>query len=557
MGVLQATRNRFTGRKGRELREYLTAYAFIFPAIFLILVFGIFPVFFALYVSVHRWQLVRGDFRGLQNYLAAVDNLTYVGLFVLALLAFWWGFTNLRKFIAEARERGEPGIWLPAVPALVHTAALAAFFRWAYFQLPEFLDIAPKLRGLERTRELYVTLLREAFFAETVYPYWQTFSKVFLVGLVFGIAVLYLWRSRDNAQIQLRFTWIWLAFALGAALLYTTFNAIGDAYAVALETGEDPGIWPQLIMIGSGVLCLYASWRIWRTAEKQSSTMAFAFRIFASITLALGAVLLIIEIPTIIASGDPDLWEGLKVTFFFSAGTVPVQLTIALFLAVLLFQKLKGSEFFRILFFIPYITPAVASAAVFKQIFSNRASAPANVFLTSLGFESQVWLREPDGIFEILGNLMNVTVPAWAAGPSLALSVIILQSVWTYVGYNTVIYLAGLGNIPGELTEAAEIDGASKWNVFRYITFPLLSPTTYFLSLLGVIGTFKGFNTIWVMRDGAALGTTDPFSVVIFIEFFTKTRYGYASALSFVLFAIILSLTFINNKVQGARVFYG
>jgi ABC-type sugar transport system permease subunit len=75
--------------------------------------------------------------------------------------------------------------------------------------------------------------------------------------------------------------------------------------------------------------------------------------------------------------------------------------------------------------------------------------------------------------------------------------------------------------------------------------------------LLGVIGTFKAFNTIWVMRDGAALGTTDPFSVVIFIEFFTKTRYGYASALSFVLFAIILCLTFINNKVQGSRVFYG
>ncbi len=559
MGVLQATRDRFTGRKRRQLRENLTAYAFIFPAMFLIFVFGIFPVFFALYVSVHQWRLIQEDFLGLENYLDAVGSLAYVGLFVLALAALWLGAAGLRKFINERRERegGEPKAWLTAVPAAFHAAAILAFFRWAFFQLPEFLGIARELRGAERTRELYVTLLTNAFLAETVYPHWQSLAQITLIGFVLAIVVLVLWRSPDNAPFQLRLTWIWLAFALGAGLLFVTFNAIGDAYAVALETGEDPGIWPQLIMIGSGVLLLYASYRVWRSAETQASNLAFAFRLFAGISLALGAVLLIIEIPTIVASGDPDLWEGLKVTFFFSAGTVPVQLTIALFLAVLLFQKLKGSQLFRILFFIPYITPAVASAAVFKQIFSNRASAPANVFMTWLGQEPQLWLREPDGIFEILGNYFHFQIPAWAAGPSLALSVIILQSVWSYVGYNTVIYLAGLGSIPGELTEAAEIDGASKWNVFRFITFPLLSPTTYFLSLLGVIGTFKAFNTIWVMRDGAALGTTDPFSVVIFIEFFTKTRYGYASALSFVLFAIILSLTFVNNKVQGRRVFYG
>ena len=157
----------------------------------------------------------------------------------------------------------------------------------------------------------------------------------------------------------------------------------------------------------------------------------------------------------------------------------------------------------------------------------------------------------------VIGQNLGFEVPAWAGGPSLALSVIIVHSIWTFVGYNTVIYLAGLGNISTELMEAAEIDGANKWRVFRHITFPLLSPTTYFLSLIAVIGTFKAFNTIWILRDGAALGTTDPFSVVIFVEFFTKTRYGYAAALAFVLFAIILSLTVVNNKIQGSRVFYG
>ena len=135
--------------------------------------------------------------------------------------------------------------------------------------------------------------------------------------------------------------------------------------------------------------------------------------------------------------------------------------------------------------------------------------------------------------------------------------VIITLSVWTFVGYNTVIYLAGLGTIPIELTEAAQIDGANNWAVFRHITFPLLSPTTYFLSLLAVIGTFKAFNTIWVLRVGQALGTTDTFSVMIFQEFFQKARYGYASALAFVLFGIILTLTFLNNRIQGSRVFYG
>ena len=124
-----------------------------------------------------------------------------------------------------------------------------------------------------------------------------------------------------------------------------------------------------------------------------------------------------------------------------------------------------------------------------------------------LGMEPLAWVSEPKGIITLIGNGLGLDIPSWAAGPSLALCVIILLSIWSFVGYNTVIYLAGLGNIPKELTEAAEIDGASKWQVFRHITFPLLSPTTYFLSLLAVIGTFKAFNTIWVMREGAALGT--------------------------------------------------
>jgi multiple sugar transport system permease protein len=323
------------------------------------------------------------------------------------------------------------------------------------------------------------------------------------------------------------------------------------------------------------VLLLLAAWRLWRSAPAEASTRGFFLRLFGAVALMVGAVLLIIEIPTIVAAGDEDMWNGLKVTVFFSLGTIPVQLALGLVFAFVLFQRLAGSDLFRVLFFLPYVTPAVASATVFRLMFSERQSAPMNTLLRWFGAEPQLWLREPQGVIAMLAERLGLAgfpeaylpafLPAdlasllagWLNGPSLALVVILTLSVWTFVGYNTVIYLAGLGNISRELTEAAEIDGASRWNVFRFITFPLLSPTTYFLSLVGVMGTFKSFNTIWVMRTGQALGTTDTFSIVVFQEFFEKSRYGYASALAFVLFGIILVLTFINTRIQGSRVFYG
>jgi multiple sugar transport system permease protein len=392
---------------------------------------------------------------------------------------------------------------------------------------------------------------------ETVFTVWQLFLQVLLAAIVLAVITSLIWRKSHAPNYIGSFTVAWLGLAVGAGLLWFMYSEINAVYAAAVESGEDPGIWPQFLMITSGILALIGGYRMWQSAQKQETTLGFALRILGGLVLAVGAVLLIIEIPSIVAGGDEDMWQGLKVTVFYSLGTVPVQLTIALFLSVLLFQKLKGSEAFRIIFFLPYVTPFVASAAVFKQMFANRAAAPANVVLKWLGISPQAWVGEPEGIFSLIGNGIGLDIPAWAAGPSMALVVIILHSIWTWVGYNTVIYLAGLGNIPTEMTEAAEIDGATQWQVFRYVIFPLLSPTTYFLSLLAIIGTFKAFNTIWIMREGAALGTTDPFSVTIFVEFFSKTRYGYASALAFVLFAIILGLTVLNNRIQGSTVFYG
>ena len=183
-------------------------------------------------------------------------------------------------------------------------------------------------------------------------------------------------------------------------------------------------------------------------------------------------------------------------------------------------------------------------------------TAPINAVMMRLGADPLAWLNEPTGIFQMmLGS--SVTLPLWAAGPSLALVVIIIYGTWSFIGFNTVIFMAGLGSIPRELYEAAAIDGAGRWPEFRNITLPLLSPTIYFLTLYSVIGTFKAFNHIYVLRTGAALGTTDTASVVIFQTFKRDTRFGYASALAILLLLIILVLTAVNNRLASKRVFYG
>ena len=566
-------RQTFSGRRGRDLKETLTAYLFLSPALILIFVFGLFPVGFALYVSLHKWLIIRGDFLGLANYVDAIDDLAYIGLFFLAIGSMVGAFLLGRKIAQEVRDRGWRFMWL-AVPGALHAATVFAFFRWLFFQLPEFLDIAEKMRGLERTRGLFMGLLSEAFRAETVYPYWLQFIALFFLALSAGLVARKFLPHPDNLRLQSRFAIVWGVLAMGFGLLMFNFQSINRVYAAAVQSGEDPGIWPQVIMVMSGALLLLIAWYIWKSAERRSSAWAFGFQLLASIALMVGAVILIIEVPTIVAMGDEDLWNGLKVTVFFSVGTVPVQLAIALFLSVLLFQKLKGSGVFRVIYFLPYVTPAVATATIFRLLFSERETAPINTVLQVFGGRPQEWLREAQGVFTMLANNLGISgypqalIPDWIphdladlaanwmAGPSQAMMVVIMLSVWTFVGYNVVIYLAGLSNIPTEVTEAAEIDGANRWGVFRHITFPLLSPTTYFLSLIAVIGTFKAFNTMWVMRLGESLGTIDTISIVIFDEFFTRTRYGYASALAFVLFAIILSLTVINNRVQGSRVFY-
>lgn len=143
------------------------------------------------------------------------------------------------------------------------------------------------------------------------------------------------------------------------------------------------------------------------------------------------------------------------------------------------------------------------------------------------------------------------------SGPSLALVSIIIYNWWVFIGYDTVIYLAGLGSIPHELYEAAKIDGAGRWGLLRKITIPLLSPTTFFLTIIATIGTFQAFNHIWIMKEQAALETVDTTSILIFNTFRASGQFGEAAAMSFILFGVILALSQIQNRVGEKLVFYG
>ncbi len=546
-----------TPRRLRQWRENLTAYLMIAPAVILIFVFGIFPVGFALFVSMHRWRLKRGEVIGLDNYTLAVGPLAYLLVFALGVGALVWAYFQFRRVYRSMSEKSLR-FWLLNLPGILLAAAALGFVRWTVALLPNILDIADKIRGVERTRELFMQLLGEAFNAENVLPARAAMLWLIAAAVAAFLVAAYLWRTPENPQRQFELAAGWLGVGVGAILLPYVYSQMMAAYAAAVQAGTDPGITPQLVSISTGAILLFIGWKIWGRAHEQGNTFLFFLRLVGAMVFITGGWIMVGELPVIVASGDPDLWVGLRATLFYSLGTIPFQLGISIFLAVLLFQQLKGSQFFRMMFFMPYVTPTVASAAVFRQLFSNRLQAPVNAGMRALGLDPLQWLWEPKGIFRLMATGWGIeNWPAWADGPSLALVVIMIYSIWVFVGYDTVIYLAGLGNIPKELSEAAEVDGANPWQVFRYITFPMLSPTTYFLTLISVIGTFKAFNHIWVMRLDAALGTTDTFSVVIFTEFFEKLRYGYASAMAFVLFAIILLLTYFNNKIQGSKVFYG
>ena len=558
----QAQGKFFETQRGRAILENLTAYLFLAPAALVIFTFGIFPVGFAFFVSMHKWRRLAEEWEGLDNYVEALGNVAFVLFFWLAVGALVYGAYRLWTWLQASREERVALTYI--VPGVAIVAAIIAVVVWFFRLLPIVLEAPVRLRGTLITRESFIN----EFFASFTYPQVTSVASIMLVLLaVASVLTIVWWRqmpAKHASDYLIMIVTGGVLLVLGAWLMNMTLSEINLAIAEARADGEPIPIWSNIIFISAGTALLGLAVWLWnRTVHDHAHRQTLA-RLFAVVVAVVGGVFLIRELPIAFAQADDDVLRAFNVTVMYSVFSVPLQLTLGLLIAILLFQNIKGQSFFRVVYFLPYITPFVATSVVFSLIFGPSDNSPINQLMLSLGVEPQNWLREPQGIIELIVGedrliaLFGERVAAWIVGPSLALMVIIFYNVWIYAGYSAVIFLAGLGSIPTDVYEAARIDGANRWHQFRHITLPLLSPTTFFLILISTIGTFQAFTQIFLMRRPGAYDAVDTINLEIYGEITSGTPdYAYGSAMAFVLFAVILTLTLIQNRVVGSRVFYG
>ena len=230
---------------------------------------------------------------------------------------------------------------------------------------------------------------------------------------------------------------------------------------------------------------------------------------------------------------DELFWQALQNTLTYTVWSIPLSMAIGLGLAVLLNQKLRGLGIYRTIYYVPVVTSMVAVAMIWIQLFDPLYGVLSNA-LEGLGLKNIDWLGDP----------------------KLAMPSIIAVSVWKVVGWNMLIYLAGLQGIPETLKEAAAIDGASRWQSFRSITLPLLQPTTFFIFVTSLIGAFQVFDQVYVMTRGGPANATTTLVHQIYKAAFVAFDMGYASAMSFVLFAIILVVSLLSMRALRSEVAY-
>jgi len=222
-------------------------------------------------------------------------------------------------------------------------------------------------------------------------------------------------------------------------------------------------------------------------------------------------------------------------------------------------QKIRALGVYRTVYFLPVVTSLVAVAIVWKWIYHPRLGL-LNSFVDLIGLNPLMWLEEPEGIFSLLVGRVGLSLPRWMGGPSLALVSLTITNLWRGIGYNIVIFLAGLQNIPNEYYEAAKIDGAGRTQTFWKITWPLISPTTFYVVIMTTIVSFQVFTLVYLMTGspvGGPLGTTKVLVYYIFEKAFESGGdMGYASCVALVLFAIVLTLTLVQRKLIEKRVHY-
>lgn len=234
---------------------------------------------------------------------------------------------------------------------------------------------------------------------------------------------------------------------------------------------------------------------------------------------------------TLFASAE--FWQVLRNTIFFSVGTVALIVFCSLSLALLLDVGLRGISFFRALFFIPYLTPMVAIAALWMFLYDPQR-----------------------GFVNAALGLVGLPGPGWLQSTTWAMPALILVKTWKVTGYYTVLFLAGLQSIPQELHEAARVDGASTWQRVRNITLPLLSPMTLFVVVIAVIGSFQDFDQVFVMTSGGPVNSTNVLVYYLYEQAFQNYRVGLGSAVAVLLLALLLCFTIAQLQLSRRWVHY-
>ena len=230
------------------------------------------------------------------------------------------------------------------------------------------------------------------------------------------------------------------------------------------------------------------------------------------------------------------LWN----TLYFTATIVPLQLALGLILAVALNQAIRGVQIYRLIYFMPVVTTIVAAALVFQWFFNRDFGM----------LSSWIW-----GLADVTG--LPIQPPDWLNSTFWAKPAVVILTLWKNTGFTMVIYLAGLQAIPRELYDAAEVDGASAFQRFLYVTFPMVSPTTFFLLVIQMIGAFQLFSESFVMtRGGPAQSTLTIVYYIYQVAFQLSNRMGKAAAIAWVLFFFIFILTFIQTRLQRRWVHY-
>jgi ABC-type sugar transport system permease subunit len=229
----------------------------------------------------------------------------------------------------------------------------------------------------------------------------------------------------------------------------------------------------------------------------------------------------------------PEFWSVLSNTVVYTLGTIPLNMTLALTVAALLNRKIAGKRWLRTMFFAPVVMSSVAAAVIWR------------------------WVYEPNfGLLNWFLGLFGVPAINWLNDPSAAMFALIVMGVWKTFGVNMVLFSAGLQGIPDHYYEAAAIDGAGAWHKFWHITLPLLSPTTFFILVMSVIGSFQVFDTVYVLTSGGPLGSTKVLVFYLYEQAFKFFEMGYASAVAYLLFAIIFVLTLLQVKYLKGSIHY-